>query len=164
MKKKIVLTALLAMAGASVAMADPVPEPAQQPESAPLKREMTVTVGPEAVFDKAIGKVMPALAGAKATHVNGRVGNEFVFWGYKLKDGSNVFFYACAPLSGVNCVVRRAAICDTPVKVLETAEDQGKIRRLNCRKMCAVDTPTSTPCCQDVQEVDALQLGLVKCE
>lgn len=163
MKKKTTLAVLLiAMCTSAFAPeSEPVPQANPPP---PIPRQMNVTQGPEIVFGKPAEQVMPALKGAKATHINGRVGNEFVFWGYRLKSGQDAFFYACAKLEGVDCKARRAQICDTPMTVLETADSEGRVRRIDCRKYCTASEGSTAPCCSDIHEQDPLQLGLVSCQ
>ena len=51
------------------------------------ERQMNVSQGPDSVFNTDVSEIMPRLKGATATNENGRVGNELVFWGYRLADG-----------------------------------------------------------------------------
>ena len=75
------------------------------------ERQMNVRQGPETVFDRPPAEILPALAGAKATGENGRVGSELVFWGYEQNDGRRVFFFACALRPDFDCATRVPAIC-----------------------------------------------------
>src|ERR1043165_9663545 len=69
----------------------------------PVKRQLGVRQGPEKVFDVPVTEIVPALAGAQPTGVNGRVGGELVFWGYALADGRKSNLFACALLADVDC-------------------------------------------------------------
>ena len=65
-----------------------------------------------------MAEILPELAGARATGVNGRVGNEFVFWGYQLDDGEQAWLYACALVDEVDCPQRRTEVCDEGFELL----------------------------------------------
>jgi hypothetical protein len=58
------------------------------------ERQMNVRQGPDAVFDRPVGELLPILAGSRETGENGRVGNELVFWGFELADGRQAFLFA----------------------------------------------------------------------
>ena len=77
---------------------------------------MKVKQGPETVFDRPPAEILPALAGAKATGENGRVGPELVFWGYEHDDGRRVFFFACAQAA-------RVRLCDARARHLSRDDD-----------------------------------------
>ncbi len=128
------------------------------------KRQMNVRQGPETVFDQPVAQIIPLLGGAKETKRNGRVGGEFVFWGYRLKDGTSAQFYACAATKDVDCLARREKICVTPpLKVLSENISMGAVQRISCRPVCAADAPTAMPCCTGAQETADLEVGLVAC-
>jgi hypothetical protein len=127
-------------------------------------RQMNVRQGPESVFDQPVASIIPELQGAKPTEKNGRVGNEFVFWGYKLANGAPADFYACAAVPGVDCVERREKICTTSTKVLSENASMGNVQKLSCRVMCVAAQPGTQPCCTGGDSVADLQVGLVSCE
>jgi len=127
-------------------------------------RQMNVRQGPETVFDQPLSDIVPGLSGATATRRNGRVGGEFVFWGYKLSDGTPAYFYACAADAGVDCIARRGQICNSPPpKVLSENQSMGQVQKLTCRLICAADAPSASPCCTGIQKSSDLQVGLVSC-
>jgi hypothetical protein len=127
------------------------------------ERQMNVRQGPEAVFDRPPGDVLPALAGAKATGENGRVGPELVFWGYERNDGRRVFFFACALRPDFDCATRVPAICPTTTTVLETREAAGTMVRRNCREVAVAAGGDVRPGCDDRTETANLAVGLVSC-
>ena len=127
------------------------------------RRQMNVWQGPETVFDQPIASIIPALEGATATKQNGRVGNEFVFWGYKLANGTAANFYACAAVAGVDCVARREKICTKSMTVLSENMSMGQVQKLNCRIICLDSTPSAQPCCTGAEANSDLQVGLVSC-
>lgn len=128
------------------------------------KRQMNVAQGPETVFDQPVSQIVPQLTGAKLTGRNGRVGNEFVFWGYRLRDGTPAYFYACAAVEGVDCLARRELICtEPPVKVLSENLSMGQVQKLACKPICQVESPSAMPCCTGAQQSADLQVGLVSC-
>jgi hypothetical protein len=126
-------------------------------------REMNVTQGPDSVFDRPPAEILPALAGAKATGENGRVGQELVFWGYERNDGQRVFFFACAGRPDLECTPRVAAICPVTTTVLETKEASGTTVRRNCRNVAVVGAGDLRPGCDDRTESSSLTVGLVSC-
>jgi hypothetical protein len=131
------------------------------------ERAMSVTQGPETVFSAPVEQILPALAGARPTGENGRVGGELVFWGYERSDGSAVFFFACArmPMPGsVDCAERVAAICTTRTNVLESREASGNVVRRSCRNVAVAAPGDTRPGCVDTEEpAAALSVGLVAC-
>jgi hypothetical protein len=127
------------------------------------KREMNVRQGPESVFDRPPTEILPALAGAKATGENGRVGSELVFWGYEHSDGRRIFFFACALRPEVDCATRVPAICPTTTTVLETREASGKTVRRNCRNISVVGAGDTRPGCDDRTQTAGMAVGLVSC-
>jgi hypothetical protein len=135
------------------------------PPSDPLPaRSMGVTRGPELVFDQPVEAVMPPLAGAVATGRNGRVGGELVFWSYRLQDGSDVLFLACAELEGVDCAARTQLVCPagTPT-TLHTGSMSGEVRELQCRAVAQVAPGELRPNCLEDEISSPLVLGLVSC-
>jgi len=126
------------------------------------RREMTVHQGPERVFSQPVSQIEPSLEGAKATGRNGRVGNEFVFWGYRLASGKPAFFYACLPAAGVDCVARRALICDRELSVISEHEARGAVQKLDCKPICQPEQ-TAMPCCTGGEVQLGLVTGVVSC-
>lgn len=150
MKKLIAVMALCCALGA--AGQDEIPA-----------REMTVTQGPETVFTQAPAEILPALAGAKPTGENGRVGNELVFWGYRYDDGRRVFFFACAKRPDFDCATRVPAICPVATTVLETSETSGTLVNRNCRDVAVAAPGDTRPGCSDTTESASMAVGLVSC-
>jgi hypothetical protein len=134
-------------------------------EEAPVipERQMNVRQGPETVFDRPPAEILPALAGARATGENGRVGPELVFWGYERDDGRRVFFFACAPRPDLDCALRVPAICPVTATVLETREASGTQVRRNCRNIAVSGPGDLRPGCEDRDEATNLAVGLVSC-
>ena len=127
------------------------------------RRQMNVRQGPETVFDQPVETIIRALEGATPTKRNGRVGNEFVFWGYTLADGTAAEFYACAAVAGVNCTARREKICVSSTKVLSENMSMGQVQKLNCQPVCNVTSGSATPCCTGAEQTADLEVGLVSC-
>lgn len=128
------------------------------------KRELGVSSGPELVFKRPVEEVVPELAGAVATGQNGRVGSELVFWSYKLRDGKDVLFHACAELEGVDCVERSTMICPsgTPLPIFSRSIP-GDVRRLECRAVGQVAVGDIRPNCADFEFENSLLAGLSSC-
>jgi hypothetical protein len=154
MKNSVVLVALCCVFGALAqdAEAPVIPE-----------RQMNVRQGPETVFDRPPADMLPALAGARATGENGRVGSELVFWGYEQGDGRRVFLFACAPRPDLDCATRVPAICPVTTTVLETLEASGTQGRRNCRNIAIAGPGDTRPGCDDRDEATNLDVGLVSC-
>jgi len=127
------------------------------------ERKMDVKQPPDAVFTEPVSSLLPELAGAKATGENGRVGNELVFWGYKLGDGRQAFLFACAPKPDVNCDERVPMICTARANVLTTGSANGNVVRRQCREMAVTQTGDLHPGCADTVENAPLSIGLVSC-
>jgi hypothetical protein len=127
------------------------------------ERTLDVTQGPETVFDRPVAEIVPALEGATATGENGRVGNELVFWSYRLADGRPVYLFACARLPDVNCEERIQDVCLTPTTVLDSGETSGKIVRRQCREIAVVAPGDTRPGCIDTIADVSLAVGLVSC-
>lgn len=128
-----------------------------------LEREMSVMQGPDTVFERPPAEILPALAGAKLTGENGRVGNELVFWGYEQSNGRRVFFFACAPLAAVDCAQRVQAVCPANTVVLETQQTTGKIVRRSCSAVAVAGPGEIRPGCDDQVTSADLLVGLVSC-
>jgi hypothetical protein len=151
--KSIVVLSLLVTAGVTAQTAAPIPV-----------REMTVRQGPDTVFEQTPAEILPALAGARATGENGRVGPELVFWGFERPDGARVFFFACARTPEFDCATRVPAICPVTTTVLETREASGEMVRRNCRNFSVVSPGDTRPGCDDRTEPNAsMAVGLVSC-
>jgi len=127
------------------------------------ERQMNVRQGPEAVFDRPPADILPALAGAKATGENGRVGPELVFWGFEQTDGRRVFFFACALRPEFDCATRVPAICPVTTTVLQTRETSGTMVRRNCRNVSMVGAGEVRPGCDDRSATASMAVGLVSC-
>ncbi len=126
-------------------------------------REMTVTQGPESVFEQTPAQILPVLAGAKATGENGRVGHELVFWGFERADGGRVFFFACARSAEFDCATRVPSICPATTTVLETRETSGTMVRRSCRNVSVASPGDVRPGCADRVENASMAVGLVTC-
>jgi hypothetical protein len=133
------------------------------PPSTSAQREMTVRQGPESVFDVPVEQLIPELAGAAPTSVNGRVGSEFVFWGYTLADGREAWLYACALIEGVDCPQRREAICDGPIDMLAERVDTGRAVDRHCRSIAVAGVGELHPGCSDEVYEASLDIGVVVC-
>ncbi|MGD8808552.1 MAG: hypothetical protein PVG24_03045 [Gammaproteobacteria bacterium] len=127
------------------------------------QREMTVRQGPETVFDVPVEQLLPVLSGAVATDVNGRVGSEFVFWGYRLADGTQAWLYACAIIEGVDCLQRRDAVCEGPVEVIAERTESGRAVDRHCRSIAVAGIGELHPGCNDEVYEAALDIGVVAC-
>ena len=130
---------------------------------APVKRQLGVRQGPEKVFDAPVAEIVPALAGAKPTGVNGRVGGELVFWGYNLADGRKANLFACALLPDVDCAMRVQAVCPAGVKQQESREVPGKLVHRVCRPVATTQPSTAHAGCDDDENQANLLVGLVEC-
>ncbi len=127
------------------------------------ERKMDVKQPPDAVFSEPVSSLLPQLAGAKATGENGRVGNELVFWGYKLGDGRQAFLFACAPMADVNCDERVPMICLTRANVLTTGAANGNVTHRQCHELASAKPGDVRPGCFDTVENLSLSIGLVSC-
>lgn len=149
--QRITLTAVLAIAAAA-------------PTASAQERLMNVEQGPESVFDRPVDEILPELAGATATHENGRVGNELVFWGYRLADGRGGYFFACALREDVDCDARIELICPAGrTDVLSRLETVGEVRELKCRDVAVAGPGDLRPGCTDRTQANNLAAGLVQC-
>jgi hypothetical protein len=127
------------------------------------ERRMDVKQPPDAVFSEPVSSLLPQLAGAKATGENGRVGNELVFWGYKLDDGRRAFLFACAPTADVNCDDRVPMICLARANVLTTGAASGNVTHRQCHQLSSAKVGDVRPGCFDTVESLSLSIGLVSC-
>lgn len=122
-----------------------------------------VRQGPDAVFEQPVDSVFDALVDAEATGRNARIGNEFVYWGYELADGRNVFLFACAPLEDVDCEARRAAICPAGGTLIARSEVIGRVRRVHCESIGVAAPGELRPGCSDQEIENPLDAGIVQC-
>src|SRR4051812_41863097 len=129
----------------------------------PIKRQLGVRQGPEKVFDVPVADIVPALASAKPTGVNGRVGGELVFWGYNLADGRKTNLFACALVADVDCAARVHAVCPAGVKQQESREVSGKMVHRVCRPVATAQPSAARPGCDDDENAANLLVGLVEC-
>ncbi len=127
------------------------------------ERRMDVKQRPDAVFSEPVSSLLPQLAGATATGENGRIGNELVFWGYKLGDGRRAFLFACAPGGDVNCDERVPMICLARPNVLTTGAANGNVTHRQCREIASTKVGDLHPGCVDTVENVPLSIGLVSC-
>jgi hypothetical protein len=127
------------------------------------ERSMDVKQAPDAVFTSPVASLLPDLAGATATGENGRVGNELVFWGYRLGNGRPAFLFACAPKADVNCDERVPMICTARANVLTTGSANGNVVRRQCHELVVAQIGDRRPGCIDKLENVPLSIGLVSC-
>ena len=127
------------------------------------ERQMIVTSGPEKVFTSPVTELVPLLENSTATGENGRVGTEFVFWGYQLATGEDVFLYGCAVLDDVNCESRLTRVCAGPETTLFETIQPGQVRYLNCRAIGRVGAGDLLPNCEDRERTSDVKVGLVSC-
>jgi hypothetical protein len=127
------------------------------------EREMTVRQAPDSVFDVPVAELLPQLTGARETGVNGRVGNEFVFWGYRLDIGEQAWLYACAIVDDVDCEQRRAKVCDTGVEILAERTYTGSAVRRRCLEIGLTAPGDLHPGCRDLDFVAPLAIGVLTC-
>lgn len=138
----------------------------QSPAVAPLPERREAPVGgPERVFTRTVGEIVPLLQNARATGPNGRVGSELVFWSYQLADNRPAVLVACAVLPGVDCAARLPQVCQSGrPETLFAGQDQGEVRFLNCQEIGIVAPGDLTPNCADTQAVQAVQVTLLSCQ
>ena len=125
---------------------------------------MNVSQGPETVFDRPVEQIILDLAGATATDENGRVGNELVFWGYRLADGRAAYLFACAIMKGVDCEARTQEICLGQTNVISTTQTAGDVRHMRCKEFSFVGVGDVRPGCVDRTSDQDLAVGLVQCQ
>ena len=132
--------------------------------AAAQERTMDVTQPPEKVFAEPVAALVPELAGATATGENGRIGAEFVFWGYRLGDGRAAFLFACAQRVDVDCEARVSMICADRTNVLRTGSAAGKVVHRECGAAVVVHSGDRRPgCIEKTQSTAPLTIGLVSC-
>lgn len=136
--------------------------PAEQFSERVPERSMNVTSGPDLVFDRPVTDILPALGDALATGRNGRIGNEMVFWGYRLRDNREVNLFACAVLEDVDCEARISAICPGGNELIRV-EEPGTVRHMNCTAIGVAAPGDIRPNCTDFESSDALLVGLMQC-
>jgi hypothetical protein len=124
---------------------------------------MNVRLGPETVFDVPVDELFTELSGAAATGLNGRVGNEFVFWGYRLSNGREGWLYACALVDEVDCPQRRSAVCDGDFDVIAERLYMGSAVRRRCNDVGIAGIGELHPGCIDSDYVAPLSIGVVAC-
>lgn len=127
------------------------------------ERQMNVRQGPDAVFAEPPDQIFSELAGATATNENGRIGNELVFWGYRLEDGRDVFLVGCAKTDNVDCAVREARVCQTETQVIARGTSDGLVRELNCKSIATVGPGDTHPGCTDQERSQSVHVSLVTC-
>ncbi|HUF72847.1 MAG TPA: hypothetical protein VMR74_08115 [Gammaproteobacteria bacterium] len=129
-----------------------------------LQRQMNVRQGPDSVFAQAApGEIFPELAGATATGENGRVGNELVFWGYRLADGRDAYLVACAMIDAVDCAARENLVCEDGSTVLSRGTAPGLVRKVSCRSIATVGVGDTRPGCTDTEQTEELAVALMSC-
>lgn len=127
------------------------------------ERQMNVRQGPETVFDAAPEQIFTELAGATATGQNGRVGNELVFWGYRLGDGREAYLVACAMLDQVDCLERESRVCPAGSELLARGTSEGLVREVSCRSIATAGTGEIRPGCSDTEAPQELAVSLLTC-
>lgn len=131
--------------------------------AAPAEREMNVQQGPEAVFSVPVASIFPVLESAEATGQNGRVGDELVFWGYRLGDGREVELVACAEAADVDCAARERQVCASGMESLARTTAEGLVRRRHCTRVATVAPGELHPGCTDRDTHRDLVVSLVQC-
>jgi hypothetical protein len=126
-------------------------------------RQMNVRQGPDSVFAEPPGQIFPELVGATATNENGRIGNELVFWGYRLADGRDVFLVGCAIADNVDCGAREARVCQTDTQVMARGTSEGLVRELSCKSIATAGPGDIRPGCIDRERAQSLHVSLVTC-
>lgn len=125
-------------------------------------RSMNVSSGPELVFSRPVTDIFPVLENAVATGQNGRIGNEMVFWGYRLRDNRQANLFACAVMEDIDCEARIRAICPGGEELIRL-EEPGIVRHLNCAVVGVAAPGELRPNCTDFDSSDALLVGLMQC-
>lgn len=128
-----------------------------------VERQMNVRQGPDSVFSETPGQIFPELADATATDQNGRVGNELVFWGYRLADGREVYLVACAMIDEIDCAARESRVCETASRVLSRGASPGLVREINCKSIATAAPGDIRPGCTDTQQSQELAVTLMTC-
>lgn len=126
-------------------------------------RSMNINAGPEKVFARPVPEFMPQLAGAELTSVNGRVGNELVFWEYRLNDNRRLTLFTCLPDEDVNCSSRITAICPNGGEEVVRQEEAGLVRQMYCVPVGNAHVGELYPNCQVNEKPLPLLVGLTQC-
>ena len=127
------------------------------------QRQMNVRQGPDSVFAEAPDQIFPELAGATPTDQNGRVGDEVVFWGYRLADGREAYLVACAMVRDVDCAARERRVCEDGSTVLARGTSPGLVRQVSCRSIATVGVGDIRPGCIDTEQTEELAVALMAC-
>lgn len=127
------------------------------------ERQMNVQQGPDAVFAEPPDQIFSELAGATATNENGRIGNELVFWGYRLADGRDAYLVGCAIIDNVDCAEREARVCPTGTQVIARGMSDGLVRELSCKSIATVAPGDTHPGCTDKERSQSVHVSLVSC-
>lgn len=131
--------------------------------SAP-ERVMGVRAGPEEVFSRPVADIFPQLQSATATSVNGRVGPELVFWGYRTNTGAAINLFACAVIEGVDCEARAVNICrERNARIQQKIVERGNMVKRDCRAVGAVAPGDLHPGCTNNEIQNDLLVGLADC-
>ena len=128
------------------------------------QRTMNVSGGPERVFDEPVDTILSELAGAVATGSNGRVGNQLVFWEFRLQDNSRANFFACSEGEGVDCNRRIRQVCPGGGEELLRKDASGLVRHLDCEAVGIASVGELFPNCTDSEKSEPLLVGLVQCQ
>ena len=127
------------------------------------RRQMNVQQGPDVVFAEAPEQIFAELASATATHENGRIGNELVFWSYRLADDREVYLVACVMLDDIDCAERESRVCRTETRVLSRSTSPGLVHEINCSSIAIVGPGDIRPGCTDRERSQELAVSLVTC-
>ncbi len=128
------------------------------------QRTMNVSGGPERVFNEPVDTILSELAGAEATGNNGRVGNQLVFWEFRLQDNSRANFFACAQNDSTDCDRRIRQVCPGGGEELLRKDTSGLVRHLDCKAVGIASVGELFPNCTDSEKDEALLVGLVQCQ
>jgi len=127
------------------------------------QRTMNVSGGPERVFDEPADAILPELAGAVGTGSNGRVGNQLVFWEYRLQDNSLTNFFACSEGKEADCDMRIRQICPGGGEEQLRKDASGLVRHLDCEAIGIASVGELFPNCSDTEQTESLLVGLMEC-
>jgi hypothetical protein len=155
MKTSLAINAFVAVIASLATIAAIAAEP---------ERRMGVRAGPERVFGRPVAEIVPQLQGATATDVNGRVGAELVFWGYRLGSGGATNLFGCAMVEGVDCEARTRQICpDGEGRIQQSAVEPGNIIRRECAAVGNAAVGELHPGCINNEIQHDVLVGLVNC-
>jgi hypothetical protein len=133
------------------------------PTSRMPERKMNLTAGPDRVFTSPVDEVVSELSGAVATGSNGRVGNQLVFWEYRLRDNRRANLFACAEGDVVDCETRIRMVCPGGGEELVRQEAPGQVRHMDCQFYGVANVGELFPNCSDRELTEPLVVGLVQC-